>query len=118
MTPRRKGFEDGSGHVLRDAESPKMEIEGIIESKELVLDKKSPIIRVRLILENSPKQTLKLNTDHTIQNLYEHVKFLTQIEKFQLLNLGERPPKLLKELEKTVADMNLNMSQIKVELNC
>merc|ERR1719373_753079 len=113
------------GHSLRNvpddtAESPASSgplSPSELEASELKLDGSKKALMIQLLLPKQRPQRVKLNESHTILQLYQHVKFLTNVAvKFQLLNQGTQPPTQLLDAHQTVGDANLNRVRVKMEI--
>jgi len=90
---------------------------GELEATELKLDGSKKALMIQLLLPKQRPQRVKLNESHTILQLYQHVKFLTNVAvKFQLLNQGTQPPTQLLDAHQTVGDANLNRVRVKMEI--
>jgi len=87
-----------------------------LQAVELNLNTSVKTVMVQLLLPNQRPSRQKLNENHTILDLYQHVRFLTNAsQNFQLLNQGTQPPTVLSDPFQTVAEAKLNRVRVKLE---
>jgi len=111
-----KTFFASEGHSLaaKDKKEQNEALSSGLEAKEAEFDKKKQ--KVVCQLTNNRKRIM-LNEDHTILDLYQHIKFLMKAEgTFELLNMGITPPTTLDNPEQSVKEAGLNRSRIKMQL--
>jgi len=104
-----------AGHSLAAKEKKEQNdaLSSDLQAKEISFDKRKT--KVVCQLTNNRKR-ITLNADHTILDLYQHIKVLMKQEgPFEVLNMGNTPPTTLDNPEQTVEDAKLNRSRIKMQ---
>jgi len=76
-------------------------------SSPLTVDPNSPVTTIRIRLIDGSTKQIKVNHSHTISDIKEHIRQLSGVQDFKLMNNSVRPAEPLSELSLTVKEANL-----------
>eukprot|EP01130_Rhizamoeba_saxonica_P007924 TRINITY_DN3205_c0_g2_i1.p1 TRINITY_DN3205_c0_g2~~TRINITY_DN3205_c0_g2_i1.p1 ORF type:complete len:147 (-),score=41.25 TRINITY_DN3205_c0_g2_i1:13-453(-) len=79
-------------------------------STEASVDSTKPTTTIRVRMKSGKSLTLTLNHDHTVADLYAHIKALTGLSELTLRN--SFPPKPLNNFDQSLSEANLLNSAI------
>lgn len=92
--------------------SPEPSIPSSVSASTLTVNTDSPTTSIKVRLIDGTTKEITVNHTHTIQDIVEHLRSISGVSEFKLVNISAYPRKTLTELKLTVKEANLFNSNL------
>lgn len=106
-------FRQSSGNAVGNSSSSQSGV-STVTAKECKVDEKQPTTVVQIVLHPRERVKVTFNQTHTVEDLFQHIAFLSKVTKFTVL--ANFPPQPLTSMSATLKEANLLNSSVQQKL--